>query len=139
MNPALKLDAGCNHSILSLRSLCPRHKASQLFYHLLMIKDLLSLPPKHTIMNASFVTLVYTEHISSLNIIIILGTALGSMIEGLSFMRICDMPKFSRGGQTSGIGICLFATQIPSVHSSLSDLLDQFVSAKCIQVRLSTF
>lgn len=92
-------------------------------------------------MNSSFVTIVYTEHFSSFNIIIILGTGLQleSMTEELSFMRFCDMLKFSRGGQTSGIGICLFATQITSVHLSLSDLLDPFVSAKHIQAKVSTF
>lgn len=53
-------------------------------------------------MNLSFVTLVYIEHSSPLDIIIILGTALQleSMIEEISFIRICDTPR-SSGGRTN--------------------------------------
>jgi len=53
------------------------------------------------------------------------------MIKEMCFIRICDMLKLSRE-KTSGIGICVFTTQIISVYSffsSPSDLPKQFVSA----------
>lgn len=71
---------------------------------------------------------MYTEHMSPLDITIILGTELQleSMIE---LVRICDMHKFCRRGQTSGIGILSLHHTDHLCHliPSLSHLLDLFV------------
>lgn len=87
-------------------------------------------------MNSSFVRFVYTVHFSSLNIIIILGTEqTETMIEEMCFMRICDMLKLKREKKTSGIGICVFTSQITSVYSSFLSIL-QILECLLLQVHL---
>lgn len=83
---------------------------------------------KHPVINSSFVSFMYTEHISFLDRIIILGTELRleSVIE---LIRICDMHTFCRTGQTSGIGVLSLHHTDHLCHlvPSLSDLLELFV------------